>query len=113
MDEQLPPNGFGLPTIERLVALAAARFAPEEQAERSGLPSLHHVTLTLAGTSRHVPAAGDEDLTAFYALVCAEAKRSAGSVTPTTTRPARPRPSGSSPPQGTLDLTAKPRTASG
>ena len=36
VDEQLATrvNGFGLPTIERLVALAAARFAPEEQAEQ-------------------------------------------------------------------------------
>ena len=36
VDEQLAArvDGFGLPTIERLVALAAARFAPEEQAEK-------------------------------------------------------------------------------
>ena len=36
VDEQLAArlNGFGLPTIERLVALAAARCAPEEQAEQ-------------------------------------------------------------------------------
>ena len=36
VDEELAArvNGFGIPTIERLVALAAARFAPEEQAEK-------------------------------------------------------------------------------
>ena len=36
VDEQLAArvDGFGLPTIERLVALAAARFAPEEQAAK-------------------------------------------------------------------------------
>ena len=36
VDEELAArvNGFGLPTIERLVALAAARFAPEEQAAK-------------------------------------------------------------------------------
>src|SRR6478735_1391012 len=35
VDEQLAArvDGFGLPTIERLVALAAARYAPAEQAE--------------------------------------------------------------------------------
>ena len=84
VDEQLAArvDGFGLPTIERLVALAAARFAPEEQAEKEqAVRSQHHVTLThprpgdFAGTS-WLEAAGDtKDLTAFYALVCAEAKR--------------------------------------
>ena len=36
VDEELAArvNGFGIPTIQRLVALAAARFAPEEQAEK-------------------------------------------------------------------------------
>ena len=36
VDEQLAArvDGFGLPTIERLVALAAARFTAEEQAEK-------------------------------------------------------------------------------
>ena len=40
VDEQLAArvDGFGLPTIERLVALAAARFAPEEQAEKEAGP---------------------------------------------------------------------------
>ena len=60
VDEQLANrvDGFGLPTIERLVALAAARFAPEEQAEKEqAVGSQHHVTLThprpgeFAGTS--------------------------------------------------------------
>ena len=84
VDEQLAArvDGFGLPTIERLVALAAARFAPEEQAEKEETHrSQHHVTLThprpgdFAGTS-WLEAAGDtKDLTAFYALVCEEAKR--------------------------------------
>ena len=84
VDEQLAAriNGFGLPTIERLVALAAARFAPEEHAakEHAG-ESGWHVTLThprpgaFAGTS-YLEAAGDtQDLTAFYALVCEEAKQ--------------------------------------
>ena len=84
MDEQLAArvDGFGLPTIERLVALAAARFAPEEQAEKEETHrAQHHVTLThprpgeFAGTS-WLEAAGDtQDLTAFYALVCEVAKR--------------------------------------
>ena len=36
VDEQLAAriDGFGLPTIERIVALAAARYAPEEQATK-------------------------------------------------------------------------------
>ena len=67
VDEQLAArvDGFGLPTIERLVALAAARFAPEEQAEQEQRSrSRHHVTLThprpgeFAGTS-WLEAAGD------------------------------------------------------
>ena len=83
MDEQLAArvDGFGLPTIERLVALAAARYAPEEQAEKEQeSKAAHHVTLVhprpgeFAGTS-HLEAAGDtQDLAAFYDLVCAEAK---------------------------------------
>ena len=83
VDEQLAHrvDGFGLPTIERLVALAAARYAPEEQAEKEQESrAQHHVTLVhprpgeFAGTS-HLEAAGDtKDLAAFYALVCAEAK---------------------------------------
>ena len=47
IDEELAArvDGFGLPTIERLVALAAARFAPEEQAEKEqAAESQHHVT---------------------------------------------------------------------
>ena len=75
-------DGFGLPTVERLVALAAARFAPEEQAEQEQRSrSRHHVTLThprpgtFAGTS-WLEAAGDtQDLTAFYDIVCEEARR--------------------------------------
>ncbi len=74
-------NGFGLPTIDRMVALAAARYAPKqqeqnEQQSRAGW----HVTLThprpgeFAGTS-WLEAAGDTaDLTAFHDLVCAEAR---------------------------------------
>ena len=84
IDEQLAVrvDGFGIPTIRRLVALAAARFAPEEQDEREqAAESGGHVTLTyprpgeFAGTS-WLEAAGDtKDLSAFYALVCAEAKQ--------------------------------------
>ena len=84
VDEELAArvNGFGLPTIERLVALAAARFAPEEQAEKAqAAESGWHVTLThprpgeFAGTS-WLEAAGDtQDLAGFYALVCEEAKQ--------------------------------------
>jgi hypothetical protein len=84
VDEQLAArvDGFGIPTIERLVALAAARYAPEdhaetEQANRSGW----HVTLShpgpgeFAGTS-WLEAVGDtRDLAAFHALVCEEAKQ--------------------------------------
>ena len=83
VDEELAArvNGFGIPTIERLVALAAARYAPEEQAEKEqAAQSQWHVTLThprpgeFAGTS-WLEAAGDtQDLTAFYDLVCEEAK---------------------------------------
>ncbi len=83
VDAQLADRvtGFGLPTIDRLVALAAARYAPEEQdtkeqQSRAGW----HVTLThprpgdYAGTS-WLEAAGDTtDLTAFHDLVCAEAQ---------------------------------------
>ena len=82
VDEQLAArvDGFGLPTIERLVALAAARFAPEEQVvkERAGRVGWH-VTLShprpggFAGTS-WLQASGDTtDLAAFHDLVCAEA----------------------------------------
>ena len=40
VDEQLAArvDGFGLPTIERLVALAAARFAPRSRPRRSSGP---------------------------------------------------------------------------
>jgi hypothetical protein len=83
VDEQLATRvtGFGLPTIERTVALAAARYAPAEQAtkQESGRAGWH-VTLThprpgqYAGTS-WLEAAGDTtDLTAFHDLVCAEAQ---------------------------------------
>ncbi len=75
-----PLGGFGLPSIERLVALAVARFAPEEQVakERAGRAGWH-VTLShprpggFAGTS-WLEASGDTtDLAAFHDLVCAEA----------------------------------------
>jgi hypothetical protein len=74
-------DGFGLPTIERLVAHAAARFAPEEQAaeEQTGKDGWH-VTLThpapgaYAGTSWLEAAGPTADLTAFHALVRAEAQ---------------------------------------
>ena len=75
VDEELAArvNGFGIPTIQRLVALAAARYAPEEQAEKEhSARSQWHVTLThprpgeFAGTS-WLEAAGDTaDLTAFH-----------------------------------------------
>ena len=66
-------TGSGWPTIERLVALAAARYAPEELAEKEQESRTgHHVTLVhprpgeFAGTS-YLEAAGDtEDLAAFY-----------------------------------------------
>src|SRR4249919_144549 len=75
-------DGFGLPTIQRLVALAAARFAPEEQADKErAARSGHHVTLShptagqYAGTS-WLEAAGDtQDLTAFHELVCDVARQ--------------------------------------
>ena len=83
VDEQLAArvDGFGLPTIERIVALAAARYAPEEQAakEQAGRAGWH-VTLThprpgdFAGTSWLDMAGDTTDLTAFHDLVCAEAK---------------------------------------
>jgi hypothetical protein len=83
VDQQLATlvTGFGLPTIERTVALAAARYAPAEQAtnQETGRAGWH-VTLThprpgqYAGTS-WLEAAGDTtDLTAFHDLVCAEAR---------------------------------------
>ena len=84
VDEQLAArvDGFGLPTIERLVALATARFAPEEQAAKEqAAGSGHHVTLShpapgqYAGTS-WLDASGDTaDLTAFHRLVCDVAKQ--------------------------------------
>ena len=74
VDEQLAArvDGFGVPTIGRLVALAAARWAPEEQAEQEQASRRqHHVTLThpragdFAGTS-WLEAAGDtQDLSSF------------------------------------------------
>ena len=73
-------DGFGLATIERIVALAVAKFQPEEQVvkEQAGRAGWH-VTLThpsagqFAGTS-WLEAAGDtKDLAAFHDLVCAEA----------------------------------------
>ncbi len=84
VDEQLAArvDGFGLPTIERLVALAAARFAPEEQAEKeqaagpgttSRSPTRGRVSSPAPPGSR--PPATPQDLTAFYALVCEEAKQ--------------------------------------
>ena len=83
VDEQLATRvtGFGLPTIERTVALAAARYAPAEQATKQETSREGwHVTMThprpgqYAGTS-WLEAAGDTtDLTAFHDLVCAEAQ---------------------------------------
>ena len=83
VDEQLAArvDGFGPPTIERMVALAAARYAPEQQAEKERIGRTGwHVTLThprpgdFAGTS-WLEAAGDTaDLTAFHDLVCTEAQ---------------------------------------
>ena len=75
-------DGFGLPTIERLVAYAAARYQPEEQAakEQTGRDGWH-VTLThpapgqYAGTSWLEAAGSTADLTAFHDLVCAEAQQ--------------------------------------
>ena len=67
VDEELTArvNGFGIPTIQGLVALAAARYAPEEQAKKEQADqSQWHVTLThprpgeFAGTS-WLEAAGD------------------------------------------------------
>ena len=83
VDEELAArvNGFGLPTIQRLVALAAARYAPEEQAEKEKADrSGWHVTVShprpgeFAGTS-WLDASGDSaDLTAFHRLVSEVAK---------------------------------------
>ena len=105
VDEQVAArvDGFGLPTIERLVALAAARFAPEEQAareERRG--SGCHVTLThprpgaFAGTHTSRPPGTRRTSSASTPWSARRRSIWAGSGTPTTTRPARPRPSGSS-----------------
>ena len=117
VDEQLAArvNGFGLPTIERLVALAAARWAPEEQAgKEQASRRQHHVTVThprpgdFAGTS-WLEAAGDtQDLSSFYALVCAEAKRLArlGDTDDYETRKAKALGTIAAR-QGTLDLTAE------
>ena len=74
-------DGFGVPTIERLVAHAVATFTPLEQAEkeRAGTESWH-VTLThpapgsFGGTSWLDAAGPTGDLTAFHDLVCAEAR---------------------------------------
>ena len=117
VDEQLAArvNGFGLPTIERLVALAAARWAPEEQAgQEQASRRQHHVTLThpragdFAGTS-WLEAAGDtQDLSSFYDLVCAEAKRLGrlGDTDDYETRKAKALGMIAAR-QGTLDLTAE------
>ncbi len=76
VDEQLAArvDGFGIPTIERLVALAAARFAPEEQAEkeqppsRSGTsPSPTRAPVSSPAPPGSRPPATPQDLTAFYA----------------------------------------------
>jgi len=84
VDEELAArvDGFGVPTVERLVALAAARFAPEEQAEKERQSrSQRYVRLTHprpgedAGTSYLEAAGNTQDLTAFYNLLCEEAKR--------------------------------------
>jgi hypothetical protein len=84
VDEQLAArvDGFGIPTIDRLVALAAARYAPEDHADKEQAAVRGwHVTLNhprpgeFAGTS-WLEAAGDtRDLAAFHQLVCEEAKR--------------------------------------
>ena len=85
IDEELAGrvDGFGLPTIERLVALAAARFAPEEQAEkeqrrrvrspRDAEPPAARASSPAPPGSR--PPATPKDLTAFYQLVCDIAKQ--------------------------------------
>ena len=83
VDEQLAArlDGFGIPTIERVVAHAAARFAPaEQQTQEAAGKDGWHVTLThprpgeLAGTSWLEAAGPTPDLTAFHDLVCAEAR---------------------------------------
>jgi hypothetical protein len=107
VDEQLAArvDEFGLPTIERLVALAAARYAPEdhaatEQAARRGW----HVTLNhpRPASSPAPPGWRPPATPATWPRSTPwSARRRSGSVgsgTPTTTRPARPRPSASSPP---------------
>ncbi|RYP82376.1 hypothetical protein EKO23_21850 [Nocardioides guangzhouensis] len=72
-------DGFGLPTIERLVAHAAARFAPAKQTKESAGREGWHVTFThpapgeFAGTSWLEAAGPTPDLTAFHDLVGAEA----------------------------------------
>jgi hypothetical protein len=82
VDDQLAAriDGFGLPTIERTLALAAARYAPEELAQREQTARAGwHVTLThprpgdFTGTSWLDVAGDSKDLSAFHDLVCAEA----------------------------------------
>ena len=82
VDEQLAArlDGFGIPTIDRIVALATARHAPDELAEKEQAGRAGwHVTLThprpgdFAGTSCLEAAGDSKDLTAFHDLVCAEA----------------------------------------
>ena len=85
VDEQLAArvDGFGLPTIERIVALAAARYAPEEQAEkeasrrarlaRDARPTPAPWTSPAPPGSR--PPATPRTWPRFHDLVCAEAKR--------------------------------------
>ena len=83
VDEQLAArvDGFGVPTIERLVALAAARFAPRSRPRRNRPPGPGTTSPQppapgeYAGTS-WLEAAGDTaDLTAFHRLVCEVAEQ--------------------------------------
>ena len=84
VDEQLAArvDAFGLPTIERLVALAAARYRAGGAGREGRCPPCsapRDPERPAAGRVRRhswLEAVGDtQDLTAFYALVCEEAKR--------------------------------------
>ncbi len=107
VDEQLAArvDGFGIPTIERLVAQVAARYAPEDHAakERAAGPAGTSPSTTLAPVSSPAPPGSRPPATpATWPRSTPWCVRRpsgwGGSGTPTTTRPARPGPSASSPP---------------
>ena len=114
-------TGSGCPTIQRLVALAAARFAPEEQAEKEAGARVRAprdpVPPAPRCVRRHLLARRHRRHRRPHRVLRGSSAKSpnssAGWVTPTTTRPARPTPSASSPadkPPST-SLTTRPTQA--